>query len=402
MAGLFREAWWSTPSARPSSSTSTCSTRGWTSCGCAASGRWTRCAGSRPPARRPPAASGTPSWRCTPAGCPSCASVEDRLCFGRLDLLGGERRYVGRVGLSDDEHRQLLVDWRAPAAEPFYRATAVRPAGVVRRRQLATRAPAGDQHRGRGARPRRVRPGAGRAGRGRRGRADGRARRRPHRQDARHRRHHPGRAGPGDPLAAVRHPHRPGRARAPGRPRSRCTAPRTCSTPTGTGSPRPACSWSARTSGSCATSTRCCRRSARPRRPCWSRPGRLYPGVDAVAGEDPEVAAVKGDLRMAAAADPGGPGPAEAAARAGHARRRRAYGRCCGRRTSGRRTTGPGAPASRTTQARVTFVKQLLGQLAAQLAGGAGHGPGGAGRATSPSCASPATSGASSTACGRR
>ena len=65
--------------------------------------------------------------------------VEDRLCFGRLDLLDGERRYVGRVGLADDEHRQLLLDWRAPAAEPFYRATAVVPAGVVRRRQLATR-----------------------------------------------------------------------------------------------------------------------------------------------------------------------------------------------------------------------------------------------------------------------
>ena len=65
--------------------------------------------------------------------------VEDRLCFGRLDLLDGERRYVGRVGLADDEHRQLLVDWRAPAAEPFYRATAVSPDGVVRRRHLSTR-----------------------------------------------------------------------------------------------------------------------------------------------------------------------------------------------------------------------------------------------------------------------
>ena len=66
--------------------------------------------------------------------------VEDRLCFGRLDLLGGERRYVGRIGLADDEHRQLLVDWRAPAAEPFYRATAVAPEGVVRRRHLSTTA----------------------------------------------------------------------------------------------------------------------------------------------------------------------------------------------------------------------------------------------------------------------
>jgi DNA helicase IV len=65
-------------------------------------------------------------------------SVEERLCFGRLDLLAGERRYIGRIGLSDDEHRQQLIDWRAPAAEPFYRATAAQPDGVVRRRQLAT------------------------------------------------------------------------------------------------------------------------------------------------------------------------------------------------------------------------------------------------------------------------
>ena len=66
-------------------------------------------------------------------------AVEDRLCFGRLDLLDRDRRYVGRIGLSDEEHHQLLLDWRAPAAEPFYRATAVSPAGVVRRRSLATK-----------------------------------------------------------------------------------------------------------------------------------------------------------------------------------------------------------------------------------------------------------------------
>ena len=43
-------------------------------------------------------------------------AVEDRLAFGRLDLSSGTSRYVGRLGLSDDEHTQLLVDWRAPAA----------------------------------------------------------------------------------------------------------------------------------------------------------------------------------------------------------------------------------------------------------------------------------------------
>ena len=67
------------------------------------------------------------------------AAVEERLAFGRLDLIGGERRYIGRIGLSDDEQSQLLLDWRAPAAGAFYQATAVEPLGVARRRHLATR-----------------------------------------------------------------------------------------------------------------------------------------------------------------------------------------------------------------------------------------------------------------------
>jgi DNA helicase IV len=66
-------------------------------------------------------------------------AVEDRLAFGRLDLTSGTRRYVGRLGLSDDEQTQLLVDWRAPAARSFYQATAASPGDVVRRRHLATR-----------------------------------------------------------------------------------------------------------------------------------------------------------------------------------------------------------------------------------------------------------------------
>src|SRR5690625_1024269 len=65
--------------------------------------------------------------------------VEDRLVFGRLDLIDSQRRYVGRIGLQDSEHRQLLTDWRAPAAEPFYQATAAHPQGVVLRRHLTTR-----------------------------------------------------------------------------------------------------------------------------------------------------------------------------------------------------------------------------------------------------------------------
>jgi len=66
-------------------------------------------------------------------------SVEERLVFGRLDLADRTRRYVGRIGINDAEHNPVLTDWRAPAAEPFYRATAARPEGVVRRRHLVTK-----------------------------------------------------------------------------------------------------------------------------------------------------------------------------------------------------------------------------------------------------------------------
>ena len=66
-------------------------------------------------------------------------AVEERLCFGRLDLADSEVRYIGRIGLTDTEHAPILTDWRAPAAQSFYRATAARPDGVVRRRHLVTR-----------------------------------------------------------------------------------------------------------------------------------------------------------------------------------------------------------------------------------------------------------------------
>jgi DNA helicase IV len=66
-------------------------------------------------------------------------AVEPGLCFGRLDLTSGDQLHVGRIGLTDEHHDTLLVDWRAPAAEPFYRATPAEPYGVVRRRHLRTR-----------------------------------------------------------------------------------------------------------------------------------------------------------------------------------------------------------------------------------------------------------------------
>ncbi len=65
-------------------------------------------------------------------------AVEDRLVFGRLDLLNDERLYVGRIGLSDADHAPLLTDWRAPAARAFYSATAANPSGVIKRRHLTT------------------------------------------------------------------------------------------------------------------------------------------------------------------------------------------------------------------------------------------------------------------------
>ena len=68
-------------------------------------------------------------------------AAEDGLCFGRLDLLTGQCRHIGRLGLRDEasEGEPLLVDWRAPAARAFYVATVGAPHGVRRRRHIAMR-----------------------------------------------------------------------------------------------------------------------------------------------------------------------------------------------------------------------------------------------------------------------
>ena len=68
-------------------------------------------------------------------------SAHEGLVFGRLDLRDGETRHVGRVGLRDEQYEPLVVDWRAPAAAPFYRATPEDPAGVVRRRVIRCSGP---------------------------------------------------------------------------------------------------------------------------------------------------------------------------------------------------------------------------------------------------------------------
>jgi len=65
--------------------------------------------------------------------------ARDRMVVGRLDLTDGSSVYVGRVAVADERGDPLVVDWRAPAAEPFYRALPHDPMGVVRRRHFRWR-----------------------------------------------------------------------------------------------------------------------------------------------------------------------------------------------------------------------------------------------------------------------
>ncbi|MDU0315405.1 RNA polymerase recycling motor ATPase HelR [Phycicoccus sp. M110.8] len=58
------------------------------------------------------------------------------LCLGHVVRAGDpEPVYVGRLGLRDDDGRQLLHDWRSPAAEAFFGATHSNPMGLVSRRR---------------------------------------------------------------------------------------------------------------------------------------------------------------------------------------------------------------------------------------------------------------------------
>lgn len=66
-------------------------------------------------------------------------SEHEGLVFGRLDQADGEIRHIGRIGVRDDDYEPLVIDWRARAAEPFYRATPNDPMGVIRRRVLRCR-----------------------------------------------------------------------------------------------------------------------------------------------------------------------------------------------------------------------------------------------------------------------
>jgi hypothetical protein len=66
--------------------------------------------------------------------------ARDGLVFGRLDGLDGTVRHIGRAGLrdADEDADPLVLDWRAPAARPFYTATALEPQGQARRRHVRT------------------------------------------------------------------------------------------------------------------------------------------------------------------------------------------------------------------------------------------------------------------------
>ena len=67
----------------------------------------------------------------------------EALVFGRIDRRGAspaedEAFHIGRLAISDADQEPLVVDWRAPVAEPFYRATGAHPMGLARRRHFLT------------------------------------------------------------------------------------------------------------------------------------------------------------------------------------------------------------------------------------------------------------------------
>ena len=67
------------------------------------------------------------------------------LVFGRIDRIAEgdevESFHIGRLAVADSEREPVVVDWRAPVAEPFYRATGREPMGLVRRRHFVVEGP---------------------------------------------------------------------------------------------------------------------------------------------------------------------------------------------------------------------------------------------------------------------
>lgn len=58
------------------------------------------------------------------------------LCFGSIDETAGTRWHIGRRHVEDGAGEPVVIDWRAPAAVPFYRATYADPFGLDRRRRF--------------------------------------------------------------------------------------------------------------------------------------------------------------------------------------------------------------------------------------------------------------------------
>lgn len=63
-----------------------------------------------------------------------------KACLGFMLTDAGERIYIGRSGLSDEDGSQLMVDWRAPAAQRFFSASHAHPEGLAMRRRYRWRA----------------------------------------------------------------------------------------------------------------------------------------------------------------------------------------------------------------------------------------------------------------------
>lgn len=67
---------------------------------------------------------------------------DSALVFGRIDRLTEspetiESFHIGRIAVADAHREPIVVDWRAPVAEPFYRATGREPMGLARRRHFS-------------------------------------------------------------------------------------------------------------------------------------------------------------------------------------------------------------------------------------------------------------------------
>ncbi|MEX2986203.1 UvrD-helicase domain-containing protein [Streptomyces sp. C36] len=67
----------------------------------------------------------------------SVEPADDAVREDRAEI--AETLHIGRIGVLDADYSPLVIDWRAPAAAPFYRATPVAPGRVVRRRVIRSK-----------------------------------------------------------------------------------------------------------------------------------------------------------------------------------------------------------------------------------------------------------------------